>query len=64
MGSSKSNNKTVPRKALNAHLYGEVVSNKQPNSRKQKRKRKKPSDPKLVEGKIAKIKDVRNVSKQ
>lgn len=36
MGSSKNNNKRAPRMALNAHLYGEVVSNKQPNSRKQK----------------------------
>lgn len=37
------------------------ISNLTQENRKGK---KKPSNPKLVEGKIAKIKDIRNVSKQ
>lgn len=64
MRSSKSNDKRAPRIALNAHLYGEVVSNKQLNSRKQKRKRKKTFKSSISKGKIAKNKDERNISKQ
>lgn len=48
--------------ALNTHLKGEVVSDKQPNSRNETRK--KSLKTKLVERKIIKIKDEINVSKQ